>query len=134
MDLYEALKAGTSAEELLQAFHKDLDEANARIAEEEAAATKAKEHELYLSDCRKNLAIALSDYINAYFDEDQIVLSTDEIEKTLIDFEKELDFSSNGVNVIIKDINLNEAPTKTHKITSSLGDDDIIERFIKSLK
>ena len=34
MDLYEALKAGTSEEELLKAFHKDLDEANARIAAE----------------------------------------------------------------------------------------------------
>ena len=58
MDLYEALKAGTSEEELLKAFHKDLDEANARIAaEEEAAADKE-----YLADCRECLAEAILEY------------------------------------------------------------------------
>ena len=66
MDLYEALKAGTSEEELLKEFHKDLDEANARIAaEEEAAADKE-----YLANCRDSLTEAILEYTKALLGED----------------------------------------------------------------
>jgi hypothetical protein len=88
MDLYEALKAGTSAEELLKAFHKDLDEANARIAaEEEAAADKE-----YLADCRECLAEAIIEYAKAFLGEDlDESFSVESVVETLEGFEKEME-------------------------------------------
>ena len=86
MDLYEALKAGTSAEELLKAFHKDLDEANARIAaEQEAAADKE-----YLADCRECLVEAIIEYAEALFGEDlDESFSAESVIENLKGFEKE---------------------------------------------
>lgn len=88
MDLYEALKAGTSAEELLKAFHKDLDEANARIAaEEEAAADKG-----YLADCRECLAVAIIMYAEAFLGEDlDESFSVESVVETLEEYEKEME-------------------------------------------
>ena len=43
MDLYEALATGSSKEELLKAFHKELDEAAAKVEQEKAAKKKAAE-------------------------------------------------------------------------------------------
>ena len=69
MDLYEALKAGTTKEELEKAFQKDLDTAFEKLAQEKAeeAATKAKAEadEAYLADCREELAVSIIDYIDA---------------------------------------------------------------------
>ena len=88
MDLYEALKAGTSEEELLRAFHKDLDEANARIAaEEEAAADKE-----YLADCRECLAEAIIEYAKVFLGEDlDESFSVKSVVETLEGFEKEME-------------------------------------------
>ena len=87
MDLYEALKAGTSEEELLRAFHKDLDQANARIAAEEEAAA----NEEYLTDCRDQLVEALTEYVEALLGEDlNESLPVDYIIESLKEFEKEI--------------------------------------------
>lgn len=101
MDLYEALKSGTSAEELLQTFHKDLNAAKDRIAAEEKqakeAAAKKQEQEEYLADCRVVLADALVNYADAICDM-QGAGSTDlkfeDVEEALIQFEKNLDKAS----------------------------------------
>ena len=87
MDLYEALKAGTSTEELLEAFHKDLDEANARIAaEQEAAADKE-----YLTDCRECLAEAIIEYAKVLLGEDfDESFSAEFVIEDLKGFEKEM--------------------------------------------
>ena len=136
MDLYEALKAGTSAEELLKAFHKDLDEANARIAaEEEAAADKE-----YLADCRAALAEAIVDYAEAYFGEDldEDAVNADDLEKTLIEFEKEMEsalsFKRRLDKVLAKAKSENKKPVGIKITTRSTDDDDIIRDFIKSLR
>ena len=133
MDLYEALKAGTSAEELLRAFHKDLDEANARIAaEEEAAADKE-----YLADCRDSLAEAIIEYAKAFLGEDlDESFSVKSVVETLEGFEKEME------HVIAFSKKLNKVFEKTNnepigiKVTTRSvdDDDDIITQFLKSLK
>lgn len=135
MDLYEALKAGTSAEELLKAFHKDLDEANARIAaEEEAAADKE-----YLADCRECLAEAIIEYAKAFLGEDlDESFSVESVVETLEGFEKEMEQAvafSKKLDKILKEAkNENKKPVGIKVTTRSVDDDDIIAQFLKSLK
>lgn len=136
MDLYEALKAGTSAEELLKAFHKDLDEANARIAaEEEAAADKE-----YLADCRECLAEAIIEYAKAFLGEDlDEAFSVKSVVETLEGFEKEIEqtvtFSKKLDKMLKETKNENKKPVGIKATTRSIDDDnDIITQFLKSLR
>ena len=136
MDLYEALKAGTSEEELLKAFHKDLDEANARIAaEEEAAADKE-----YLTDCREYLAEAILEYTKALLGEDlDESISVKSVVETLEGFEKEMEqivtFSKKLDKILEKAKSENKKPVGIKVTTRSMdNDDDIITQFLKSLK
>ena len=135
MDLYEALKAGTSAEELLKAFHKDLDEANARIAaEEEAAADKE-----YLTDCRECLAEAIIEYAKAFLGEDlDKSFSVESVVETLEGFEKEMEqavaFSKKLDKMLEKAKSENKKPVGIKVTTRSIDDDDVIAKFLKSLK
>ena len=135
MDLYEALKAGTSAEELLKAFHKDLDEANARItAEQEAAADKE-----YLTDCRECLAEAIIEYAKAFLGEDlDESFSVESVVETLEGFEKEMEqtitFSKKLDKILEKAKSENKKPVGIKVTTRSIDDDDIIAQFLKSLK
>lgn len=135
MDLYEALKAGTSAEELLKAFHKDLDEANARIAaEQEAAADKE-----YLADCRECLAEAIIEYAKAFLGEDlDESFSIESVVETLEGFEKEMEqavaFSKKLDKILKETKSENKKPVGIKVTTRSIDDDDIIAQFLKSLK
>ena len=135
MDLYEALKAGTSAEELLKAFHKDLDEANARIAaEQEAAANKE-----YLADCRECLADAIIEYAKAFLGEDlDESFSVESVVETLEGFEKEMEqavaFSKKLDKILKETKSENKKPVGIKVTTRSVDDDDIIAQFLKSLK
>ena len=136
MDLYEALKAGTSEEELLKAFHKDLDEANARIAAEQEA-TADKE---YLADCRECLAEAIIEYAKAFLGEDlDESISVKSVVETLEGFEKEMEqavaFSKKLDKILEKAKRENKKPVGIKVTTHSIDDDDdIIAQFLKSLK
>ena len=136
MDLYEALKAGTSAEELLKAFYKDLDEANARIAAEQEEAAADKE---YLTDCRECLAEAIIEYAKALLGEDlDESFSVKYVIETLKEFEKEMEqtitFSKKLDKILEKVKSENKKPVGIKVTTRSIDDDDIIARFLKSLK
>ena len=145
MDLYEALKSGTTEEELMRLFNKDLNEAKTKLEadrkqEEEAAAAHAK----YLEDCRYGLAWAILNYTQAYFNEEEDTeeeeeASVEAIVKTLKDFEKEMDSFSPFIKVFDELVNKSDSGTearpKSYKIKfSSSSDDDIIRDFINSLK
>lgn len=139
MDLYEALKAGTTEEELIRLFQKDLNEAKSRIEEDE----KADEQAEYLAECREDLAQAIYDYVEAYFGENiegDPDFTPETIEKTLQDFEKEMDSFSPFIKILndIFDVDKSETkekPIKSLKVKiSSPSDDEIIRNFLKSLK
>ena len=136
MDLYEALKTGTSEEELLKAFHKDLDEANARIAaEEEAAADKE-----YLADCREYLAEAILEYTKALLGEDlDESISVKSAVETLKGLEEDVKRAvtlSKKLDKILEEAKSeNKKPVGIKATTRSIDDDDdIIAQFLKSLK
>ena len=135
MDLYEALKAGTSEEELLKAFHKDLDEANARIAAEQEV-TADKE---YLANCRDSLAEAILEYTKALLGEDlDESISVKSVTETLKGFEEDVKrtvtLSKKLDKILEKAKNENKKPVGIKVTTRSIDDDDIITQFLKSLK
>lgn len=82
MDLYEALKSGTSEDDLITTFWKDLTEAQERIA--------AEKQSKQLDKSRKNLAAAIYDYCVALC-EDEIPLDVHELEEYFKQLEKELE-------------------------------------------
>lgn len=159
MDLYEALKAGTSAQELLSAFYKDLDAANERIAAEKAeeeakaaAAAKQKEEEelqYQLSVARADAADFLADYLNLLFQKDEdIYFDPEEIEDALSELEE---LSNNMADWLLlfkgepnfkKEEDQQSAAAKPKekkenpniKIKYSTNDDDIIRDFLKLFK
>lgn len=136
MDLYEALKAGTSEEELLKAFHKDLDEANARIAAEQEA-TADKE---YLANCRECLADAIIEYAKAFLGEDlDESFSIESVVETLKEFEEDvkrtITFFKKLDKMLKEAKSENKKPVGIKVTTYSIDDDDdIIAQFLKSLK
>ena len=134
MDLYEALKAGTSEKELLEAFHKDLEAANARIAaEQEAAANKE-----YLADCRKCLAELIVEYAEAFLGESlDESFSVESVVETLKGFEKEMEQTiafSKRLDKILEEAKSEGKKPVGIKVTTRSDDDDIITQFLKSLK
>lgn len=117
MDLYEALKAGTSEAELMEAFKKDLEDARNRVQEEAATA----QNEEILNAARENLISSIIDYAEAISGEDYSDFE-EEIESTLKSFEENL-----GSFKMIKD-------SLGLKIKASITDDDsILKAFIASL-
>ena len=135
MDLYEALKAGTSEKELLEAFHKDLEAANARIAAENEATADKK----YLEDCREGLASSIFEYAEALFGEDlSESFSIDSVTETLKKFEKEMkqtiNLSKKLDKIFEKTKSENKKPVGIKITTHTINDDDIINRFLESLK
>ena len=76
MDLYEALKSGTPADELVATFNKELEAAKAKLKEETEA-------ERMLSYHRSCLADAIYDYISALTGAETLSFTIPEIEKEL---------------------------------------------------
>ena len=62
MDIYEALKAGKTPEEMRHDFEKQLTEAVERKKREEAAAARAKVEEVRVTQLREKLLDALDAY------------------------------------------------------------------------
>ncbi len=133
MNLYEALKAGTSPEELLETFHRDLDEANARIAAEQEAAEEAKNEAL--KDARTTLAKSILFYADTILGEDcSDILSVEEIESILIQYENEMKNTIDIFNMISKTPPQKKKKSIIKTINNSEDDTKIIYDFIKSLK
>ena len=124
MDLYEALKDGTSADELVATFTKELEAAKAKL-KEETEAEQVAQYRSYLAD-------AIYDYIAALNGFETPVFTVEEIEKGLKDAEKEvgpvLTLLSGFQSAKKEDSKLFKTKNKTET------DDDILDQFIKMLK
>lgn len=139
MDLYEALKSGTSEDELQKSFDEQLAKARMRIAaekkkEEEESLKKAKQQQV--DYCRKALAKSILDYADSLFDSDVFtIFPMEDVEKELKDFEREVDNLNDLLSTfddLFKKIDIETPSLKVKK--SSRSDDDIIQSFLKSLK
>ena len=124
MDLYEALKGGTSADELVATFTKELEAAKAKLKEE----TEAEQIAYY----REDLAEAIYNYISALTGFETPSFTVADIEKELKGVEKEL------VPVLTLLSGFTSAKEEDYKLfkteSKAKTDGDILAEFIKSLK
>ena len=131
MELYEALKSGTSPMELEAAFRDDLDKALERIAAEEKAEIEKKAKaakEMELDSLRGIVANDIYDYACALLGKDSVNeagVTFDNIKKRLVESEKELV----QISKITK--RMDELLNKINSKKTS--DDDIISNFLKQL-
>lgn len=114
MDLYEALKSGTSVEVLKDTFDKELKEATAKLEAEK----HAKELAHYVDIARGNLIEALLQYCEV------IGCKTDSNDA------KELEETFRNLEKIF--INLNQTINDATKSTEK-SDDYILQDFVKKL-
>ena len=138
MDLYEALKAGASTDELVKTFYKDLSGAQERIKKEKEE-EKNSEKKQWVDSCRDDLADAIFDYMEAIgdlFDYDFSLKDHDyeQIVKALEDFEKEIKNTLSATTRL--DEVLRKAGMKNDNKTFSckVSDDKVISDFLNSLK
>jgi len=115
MELYEALKNGTSKEDLIKAFTEELNAATARLEEDKAAEQEKQKKEEEIAAARAKATEALEDYYN--------LLGID----AKIDFSEALNLDS--LNTMFKE--LGKVWQRTKPISAS--DEDIISKFIRSL-
>jgi len=138
MELYEALKNGTSVEDLEAAFRRELTKAQERVAEEAAEEEQKKEEErlLEIEGCREELAESIYNYVCALVGEDNVELDIEEIEDKLTEYEKEMIGIYNitkKIDSIFNDIKKGKVPAGVELIHKKTDDEDVIERFLKSL-
>ena len=148
MDLYEALKNGTSIEELENAFRTDLQNAEARLKQEQEAKRNAEKlkriEEENLAESRENLATAFVTYMDDFFKGKYDAFTFDDALKMLSEFEKQMKTFASFFEKFEqlekqeeKEKN-KEAKEKTQKpvikISHSTFDDDIIRKFLDDLK
>lgn len=135
MELYEALKSGTSAEDLEASFRKELTKAQKRIAEEEEEEKKKKEGQkeraVALVNTRHVLALSLYDYSCALLGDDIVKdegITVNEIENKLIESEESVMNFYNFSKRLEKSLGKLKSKVPTDAI-----DDDIINRFLRGL-
>lgn len=113
MDIYEALKAGKTPEEMTHDFEKQLSEAVERKRKEEAAAARAKVDEVRVAQLRDKLLDALDEYCQKAYGSDPMDKATREfLEGMYKTFEKD---------------------NRTTVKKKSLSDEDILHRWFQSL-
>lgn len=124
MDLYEALKDGTSADELVATFTKELEAAKAKL-KEETEAEQVAQYRSYLAD-------AIYDYVSALTGFETPSFTVADIEKELKGVEKDL----GPVLTLLSGFqSTKEEDYKLFKTESKAKTDgDILAEFIKSLK
>lgn len=153
MDLYEALKEGTSSDELVDAFYRDLNAAKSRIEEEKAQKLeeekKAAEMQEYLEIARENFANAMLEYtaaLTGYFDLVEDSATYDSMMTIIEDLlgDLETDFTRGKKNTksasgVSTNTNVNKKDkSKDAKNIFSLkqnkSDEEIIRAFLETLK
>ena len=137
MDLYEALKSGTSADTLLNKFYEDLDIALEKIKEEEQ-----KKKILELDNVRNDFINVLIKYISTLLEIPEVSTKESDtckeiIFNALMEFEKEI---KDGLKICesITDIfnqeKKEQKSSNTIKFNTDTIDTSIIKDFLKTLK
>ena len=128
MDLYEALKAGTSCDELVKTFQKELDAAKAKL-DKEAETRKNQE----LDKIRANLAIDIRDYLAYLIGEEYVDSFSD---KDIYDTLHSLEDSMKEIAALYNDLLVSTKATSKPKENTTKAkrtDDEIIKDFLSFL-
>lgn len=132
MDLYQALKSGDSADNLLQTFLMDLDKAQERVKKE-----KEDQKTRQLKFQREKLADSLIDYFNALSKYSFSKVERDECKKAIVDTlansEKGLSEYFDKEMLLAREQEKKEEKTNSLKFDYCFSDNDIINNFLKTL-
>lgn len=123
MDLYEALKSGTTPEELVATFHKDLEAAQKKY-------DKETQSDKVLDGARHQLAGAICIYAQALFGKGMGPTDVDDVERVLKDKEQEV---KDTVQILkeLKEL-ADDIERKMPKEKKLKTDDDILKAFLDS--
>ena len=128
MDLYEALKAGTSCDELVKTFQKELDAAKAKL-DKEAETRKNQE----LDKIRADLAMNIRDYLAYVVGEEYADSFSD---KDIYDTLYSLENSMKEIAALYNDLLVSTKATskpKENTTKTKRTDDEIIKDFLSFL-
>ena len=128
MDLYEALKAGTSCDELVKTFQKELDAAKAKLDKE--AETRKNEE---LNNIRADLAIDIRNYLAYVIGEEYADSFSD---KDIYDTLHSLENSMKEIATLYNDLLVSTKATSKPKENTTKAkrtDDEIIKDFLSFL-
>ena len=127
MDLYEALKSGTTSEELEKKFKEELNAAKAKL-DKEAETRKNQE----LDKIRANLAIDIRDYLAYLIGEEYADSFSD---KDIYDTLYSLENSMKEIAALYNDllVSTKASKYKENNIKVKRTDDEIIKDFLSFL-
>lgn len=133
MDFYDAMKKGTSEEDLVKAFTEALNAAKKKLEDERRTKEEQeKEKAKKVIDNRRALAAnALTSYLTVLYPEAKIV--KEDVEKALSDFEK-LHNSVNGFLAGISSMTKNGKTETNFNIKKLFNEDDAaLDKFFNEL-
>lgn len=134
MDFYDAMKKGTSEEDLVKAFNEALNAAKKRLEDERRTKEEQEKIKKTIENRRAIAGAALANYLNVLYPETKA--TKENIEKALADFEK-LSDSMNGFLAELTSTTKN-GKTNTNfnfkKLIDEDDDDAALDRFFDSFK
>lgn len=135
MDFYDAMKKGTSEEDLVKAFNEALNAAKKKLEDERRTKEEQeKEKAKKIIDNRRALAAnALTSYLEVLCPETKI--TKEDIEKTLRDSESLFDSMSGFLTQFISTAKDGKAKTNVHfkKVLNKDDDDTVLDKFFDQL-
>lgn len=131
MDFYDAMKKGTSEEDLVKAFNEALNAAKKKLEDERHIKEEQEKAKKVIDNRRALAANALTSYLTVLYPEAKIV--KEDVEKALSDFEK-LHNSVNGFLAGISSMTKNGKTETNFNIKKLFNEDDAaLDKFFNEL-
>ena len=131
MDFYDAMKKGTSEEDLVKAFNEALNAAKKKLEDERRTKEEQEKAKKVIDNRRALAANALTSYLTVLYPEAKITKET--VEQALSDFEK-LSGSMNGFLAKLTSTTKNGKTKTDVSFKKFLDDDDTaLDKFFNEL-
>ena len=131
MDFYDAMKKGTSEEDLVKAFNEALNAAKKKLEDERRIKEEQEKAKQVIENRRALAGAALANYLNVLYPEAKA--TKEDVEKVLTDFEK----ASNSVNGFLAKLTstTKDGKTKTNFNFKKIDNDDaVLDKFFDNFK
>ena len=133
MDFYDAMKKGTSEEDLVKAFNEALDAAKKKLEDERRTKEEQEKAKKVIDNRRALAANALTSYLTALCPETKI--TKEDVEKALRDSENLFGSMSGFLAQFTSTFKDGEAKTNINfkKLPDKDDDDTVLDRFFDEL-
>lgn len=131
MDFYDAMKKGTSEEDLVKAFTEALNAAKKKLEDERRTKEEQEKTKKVIDNRRALAANALTSYLTVLYPETKI--AKEDIEKALSDFEK-LSGSMDGFLAKLTSTTKNGKTKTDFSVKKFFDEDDVVlDKFFNKL-